>query len=439
MYIVQEGKLKEAFGAGKAKSLIDKIGNVLSRRIGKEITFASFPVTYTNSYGHFQGFYGSIGGSSKFIRLNFLISNSDAISSLDIYTGNSGIPAVTIELLGFNIVQIVEIISEELSGKLDIYESKVVERTLADRKQQLFDMWLKESKDALDLLQNKKLADVYSLFLRASEYNEEVNFPSFVELAKAYLFGRGLTNPTFRKRKKGSAEREIVDQAKQDQLADLVDAMGWEKKFQFLKSSVKALAMNKIQGVIIYGSPGSGKSETVYETLKEEGVAYKKFSGGFKNADEVFKILTKYRNDTIIVFDDADSVWKNVELANIFKAALQNSTVREITWRDTVIDFTSGVIFISNLTSFNSAIMSRSMSIEINLSNKQMIDKIEKTLTKFHPEVDMKVKTKALDFLKEWQGGVKTVDYRELEKVMIAIEIEPYDWENFAKLMMASQ
>lgn len=433
MYIVHE-----AFGAGKAVKLIQKIGNVIGKKVGKRTTFSSFPITYSNDYGNFQGFYGSIG--NQIVRLNFLITSSDSIYSLDIIKGDASRPEVTVDLSGFNIVQIVEIIAEELSGKIDVIkESKFIERTSLDRKQNLFDAWVKENKDSLELMQSKRLADVFTMFLRASEYNEEINFQSFVQLVKAYLFKRGLTNPTFRKRKRGSKDREIVDQAKQDQLQDLVSVMSWEKKFEFLRSSIKALAINKIQGVIVYGSPGSGKTEEVFKTLKEEGVSYRSYSGGFKNADEVFSLLTKYRNDTILVFDDADSVLKNMDLANLFKAALQNKPVRQITWRDRMIDFTSGVIFISNLTTFNSALMSRSMAIEINLTNEQMIDKIKKTLQSFHPEIDMKIKEQALAFLKEWAPGVKAIDYRELEKVCIAIEIQPSDWKNFAMLMLSSQ
>ena len=433
MYIIHE-----AFGAGKAVKLIQKIENVIGRKVGKRTTFSSFPITYSNDYGNFQGFYGAVG--NQVIRLNFLITSSDSIYSLDIIRGDASRPEVTVDLLGFNITQIVEIIAEELSGKVEVIkESKIIERTSLDRKENLFLDWVKENKDSLELMQSKRLADVYTMFLRASEYNEEINFQSFVQLVKAYLFKRGLTNPTFRKRKKGSKDREIVDQAKQDQLQDLAASISWEKKFEYLRSAIVALAVNKIQGVVVYGSPGSGKTEEVIKTLKDANVQYRSYSGGFKNADEVFSLLTKYRNDTILVFDDADSVLKNIDLANLFKAALQNKPVRQITWRDKMIDFTSGVIFISNLTTFNSALMSRSMAIEINLTNEQMVDKIKKTLESFHPEIDMRIKEQALAFLKEWAPGVKAIDYRELEKVCIAIEIQGNDWKNFAILMLSSQ
>jgi len=430
--------IKESFQAGSAVHLIDKISKVLSRRLGKLVTITTVNITYSNSLGKFQGFYG-IAGSTVF-RLNFLLASSDEIFSVDLFDSDLSYPKVTVELQGMNIIQVIESLTEELSGE-SINESvaKIVEYTKDDRKTMLFNTWLEEEKDSLELLQNKKLSIVYVQFIKKDKYNKEINLPSFTSLAKQYLFGLGLTNPSFRVRRRGSPDREIVDKAKQDQIQDIVDTMSWEKKFKFLEASVKAVVDNKIQSLICYGSPGSGKTETIMNNLRDLGVKPKVFSGGFKNADEVFSLLTKYNKGTILVFDDCDSVMKNVELRNMFKAALQNSANREITWRDKVLSFDSGVIFISNLTKFDPAIASRSMTIEINMSNEQMIDKIESVLKNFMPEVDMKIKHMALDFAKEISTGVKAVDFREVQKIIIAIELQPHDWKDFAMLMLSSQ
>jgi len=430
--------IKESFQAGSAVHLIDKISKVLSRRLGKLVTITTVNITYSNSLGKFQGFYG-IAGSTVF-RLNFLLASSDEIFSVDLFDSDLSYPKVTVELQGMNIIQVIESLTEELSGEsIDESVAKIVEYTKDDRKTMLFNTWLEEEKDSLELLQNKKLSIVYVQFIKKDKYNKEINLPSFTSLAKQYLFGLGLTNPSFRVRRRGSPDREIVDKAKQDQIQDIVDTMSWEKKFKFLEASVKAVVDNKIQSLICYGSPGSGKTETIMNNLRDLGVKPKVFSGGFKNADEVFSLLTKYNKGTILVFDDCDSVMKNVELRNMFKAALQNSANREITWRDKVLSFDSGVIFISNLTKFDPAIASRSMTIEINMSNEQMIDKIESVLKNFMPEVDMKIKHMALDFAKEISTGVKAVDFREVQKIIIAIELQPHDWKDFAMLMLSSQ
>ncbi|MFA5760068.1 MAG: hypothetical protein WC942_12065, partial [Clostridia bacterium] len=251
---------------------------------------------------------------------------------------------------------------------------------------------------------------------------------------------RGLTNPTFRKRKKGSKDREIVDQAKQDQLQDIVqNQITWQEKFEMVKGAVKALATEKINSVIIYGSPGSGKTEEVTKTFKDLGVEYKSFSGGFKNADEVMHVIQKYRDGYILLFDDCDSVLKDALLKNLFKKILENTPERRIAYRDKEILFTSGCVFLSNLQTFDPALISRSLTIKIDLTNEQMLGKIKDTLENFHKEIDIKIKLKAWHFLQKWSSGVKSIDYRELEKVLIAMELQPQNWEKFSMLMLASQ
>jgi len=442
----------ESFQAGSAPRIITKIESILSRRVGN-VNITNIPIEYDNKYGKFQGFYGLVTGYAQLFRLNFLLSGSDSIYSIDLYNGVSDShPAITVDLNGFNIVQCLEAITEELEkGYVDTelnegyrYSNKVVARFLEytsdDRKNMLFNTWIDQENDSIDLLQNKRLAEVYTVFLKKDKrYNSEVNFASFQSMAKTYLFGRGLTNPSFRKRKKGSAEREVVDKAKEDQLRDIVDGMEVTKKFDFLASAVEAVVDNRIQSLLCYGSPGSGKSKTVMDTLDSLHVKPQVFSGGFKNTDELFKILTKYNDNEILCFDDCDSVFKSIDNRNLLKSILQNSEKRIVTWRDKKLEFTSGVIFISNLAKFDSAIASRSMTIEITLTNEQMLDHIENNLKEFMPEVDMKTKKMALDFLKEISSGVKTVDFRELQKTIISIQIQPKGWKDFALLMLSSQ
>jgi hypothetical protein len=505
--------MKEAFREGMAEKIIWKLTRVLKRRIHTELFATTVPMKYINKYGKFAGYMVSIGKLMKFIRINFQLTSSDTIVSVDFYKDAKavakGIPTFTVDTVDengtpANIVQVVDIVATELNsliaGKGDepqpkdwfqdytsddpeVYEpipkdddrdysyneskedpqvkfakmsydsdkkaglkfpeshnaSALEEKGVGDRYQQLFDLWLKDHPEGIADLTTMRLADVYTKFLQADQkYNGEVNFANFTNMAKKFLFGRGLTNPTFRKKKKGSRERAIVDQAKADELEDMIENMGWEEKFDDLVAAVVGVAKNMIQGLVLWGSPGSGKSKTVYDTLESLNVGYHKFTGGLKTGDELFALLAKYSKNELIVFDDFDSVFKNLDLTNILKAATENKPKREITWRDKVLDFTSGIIFISNLTKFDSALFSRSMRIQIDLNNEQMIDKIEKTMAKFHPEVSMDIKQKALGFLKSMQGGVAAIDYRELEKTIIAIQLKPKGWERFALLMLKS-
>ena len=76
--------------------------------------------------------------------------------------------------------------------------------------------------------------------------------------------------------------------------------------------------------------------------------------------------------------------------------------------------------------------------LRIDLSNEQMLSKIEKTMKGFHPEVSMDIKKKAIDFLKEISRGVREIDYRAFEKVIIAMQTDPHDWKEWSLVMLQS-
>jgi len=446
-------KFNEAFQTGMANKIIIKLARILSRKVKRELHVTEEPMAYKNEYGKFNGYPVGIENSKKLIRINFALLKSDEIVSVDFYATKlafaKGKPTFTIDTLdengaSLNIVQIVDLITENLysftTDDIDEGEIKITERVNSEgRYKMLFDAWLKDHPESLMNLQTKRIADNYTDFLAAdTTYNQEVNLANFTKMAKEYLFGRGLTNPTFRKKKKGSRERVIVDQAKADQLEDVLENMSWQDKFSALIKAVKGVAAGVIQALVCWGAPGSGKTQTILDALDKEKVDYHKFSGGVKNTDELFNILVKYSNNTLIVFDDFDGILKNSDNINILKAATENKPKREITWRGKVLNFTSGVIFISNLQKFDSALMSRALRVQIDLSNEQMLDKIEKTLKDFMPDTPIVIKRQAVDFIKEIQGGLASVDYREISKVIIAIQIDPKDWKKTALLFIKS-
>lgn len=445
-------KINEAFREGRAAFVLEKLCKVLSRRLKREVIPSTISIAYVNKYGKFNGFLVGINNSPKLIRINFLLNESEFIYSVDFYENmkqlSKGYPSFTVDLMDdepLNIVQIVDVIVENLINfdtDIDsIDESRINERSSNDsRYEQLFKVWMSTNPNAITDLTTKRIATVYTEYLGIDpQNNSEMNLANFTKLAKAFLFSKGLTNPTFRKKKKASREREIEDQAKADELADIVDSFTWEDKFTFLAESVEAVIRGDIQAVIVFGSPGSGKSKTVYDTLENNNAAYLSLKGGIKSADDLFTILSRHNKDEIIVMDDFDSVMKDINCRNMLKSALENTEERFVTWKTKQVKFTSAIIFISNLARFDTAILSRALNIKIDLKNEEMLDRIEKTMAGFHPEVSMDDKRKALVFLKELSRGVRSIDYREFEKVLICMKIQPKKWEKYAILMLQSQ
>lgn len=467
--IKKYNSLKEAFSAGKAGMVVQKMGNILSKRIKEPIVFSEVPLMYENDYGTFAGYLGSISNGRLFLKINFKLTTSDTITSVDFYDKDVSSPLYTVDMDGLNIVQIVNAITEELiedgevddsllEGKVRVNRFKLKERGRPSKPTEdyiyVIDKWVEQEPSVLKDLQNKALSEVFSnSFMKwvsdKPRYKEEMKYYFFVKVVKMFLVGRGLSNKTFRKRKKGSKERQVTDPIMEAQFEEIVESISWEEKFEFLRGSVAQMVQGKLQSIYLYGSPGSGKSFEVIDALEREKANYKVYKGGFKGTSEAVRVLYNNRFDTVLVFDDADSILKNKDQVNIFKAALENKPSREITWVDLgskksmedvppKFDFDSSVIFISNEPQKDSAIASRSFVIEITLSNEEMNNKIEKTLSEFRPEVDIKKKKIALEYAKEISPGVKSIDYRIMDNILIAMDISPGNWKKMVLLLLQS-
>jgi hypothetical protein len=450
--------LDESFAGGSSASVAQKLVNVLGRKIGWSFDFSDVPWDYANSYGSFKGYY-AFSNTGVLLKINFSLGSSDSIVSFDVYLDGPDIaPSYTVETDGLNIIEIVNLIAESLVEDGEVGEGALEESVLKEKGAitsedtllPVIDRWVKENREIIKELQKDPVPEIYQGIWSAwvsDKPNYQVPFYLFSKALKTYLIKNGLSNRTYRKRKNGSKERAVVDPVLEASFENVLEAMGWVEKFEILKGAIEAVVDGDIQSLYLFGEPGSGKSFTTVETLDALGVKYNLYKGGVKGMDELLRILYNHRENELLVFDDFDSVLKQKDSANIFKAALENSPIREITYVDVGrkggmkdvpqrFNFSSGIIFISNERKLNSAIASRSITLEVSLSNSEVIDKINNSLSEYRPEVPMKQKKEALEYLQEISAGVKTVDYRTLDKVLVAMKIQPSNWKRTALMFI---
>lgn len=605
--------LTEAFRAGKAAWVVGKLGKILERRLGKSVVTSTVPIKYENDYGSFAGYFMRVG-MNLLVKINFQLTKADTIYSYDVYLDEEqSIPSYTVDVYGLNIVEIVNTLIEDLidDGEADpddLQESYVRERGpgrpsvgAVEDYLPMMEKWVDQQPDMLDVLQKKSMTDVYSKHF-APWAKDKPNYAAikyylFVKIVKRFLLERGMTNKTFRKRKKGSKERQVEDPILQSQLEDIAEGISWKEKFEFLRGMIAQMVQGRIQSIYLYGDPGclgkstrlqlkidnkdkectiqelhdnwnskddveilsynasghleykrvkgvaySGRKEvfeittqsgknivaskdhkfvvegnddflplselkitdkllvqkvggdgSVYDLIKkiksvgEEDTYdiemadwnqptfvaqdivvhnsgksfetmktldellgkgnYTVFSGAAK-PEEFVQILYNHRQNEILVLDDfSDKLLKNTEIVNVLKAALQNEKTRTITYGKVAkkgldyppqFDFESGIIFISNYSKLDGAIASRSMVLEITLSNEEALEKVETTLENFHPEVDMATKRQALEYAKELAPGVKSIDYRMVDNILVAIQVSPNNWKRMALMLMQS-
>lgn len=141
------------------------------------------------------------------------------------------------------------------------------------------------------------------------------------------------------------------------------------KRFNILHSMTKAATNGDIRAMIVSGPPGVGKSHGV-ELEIEKATLFDQISGkklraevvkGSASAIGLYCTLYKYSDpNSVIVFDDCDSILLDDVCLNLLKGALDSGKKRKISWlsessvlrREGVpdqFDFKGSVIFITNL------------------------------------------------------------------------------------------
>lgn len=214
--------------------------------------------------------------------------------------------------------------------------------------------------------------------------------------------------------------------------------------FGHMKSLVQVIARGKRNSLVITGGAGIGKSYTVFETMKEEGL--QKNSDWFLVKGKVttaalYQMLYMHRAGTVLVFDDADSVWGDQDAANILKAALDSYDERWVSWQTTKtvnisklapsdkeefydnldrqleedpgnpkikfpseFEYKGRIIFISNLpqSKLDAAVLNRSTKIDMDLTTEEIFHRIESILPFIgEKSVPLEAKKEILEFIKQ--------------------------------------
>jgi len=216
-------------------------------------------------------------------------------------------------------------------------------------------------------------------------------------------------------------------------------------RFSFVTDMVTMLSNGDQASVVITGPGGLGKSHTVTEALRNNGFqdvsALDDFNAGDYPDMKVFRVVkgystpkglyrTLYENrNSVLVFDDTDSVLRDPVSLNLLKAALDSYSTRIISYKadirdedlPNVFEFKGRVVFISNLSSnsIDQAIISRSMSVDLSMTNMEKVERMRYLLTQntFMPEYSESYKTDALNLISNIVDSVRDLSLRSLIQV----------------------
>ena len=224
--------------------------------------------------------------------------------------------------------------------------------------------------------------------------------------------------------------------------------------FSNLERLTKMVGRGIQPSLVITGGAGLGKTYLVKKTLTDMGLEEAKQFVHFKGrATAAGLFVTLYENcDKIIVLDDCDSVFKDMDAVNILKAALDSYDTRKLSYISTKplkdaygdpvprhFEFTGKIIFISNISQskLDDAIKSRSFVSDITMNTEQMFKRIEDLKNDIEKKIPGNVKEKALTIMKRLEKKYDGVEIN-LRSFIKACRICAMGFDN-AEGMVAEQ
>jgi hypothetical protein len=368
--------LEAGFGS-QLESGIAIICNQINKRANKNFIVVPVFNAYQNAYGTFLGI--NLFSGNECLRFNVHSgTNINSIVSVDYWRGDiiNDIPGLTFDFEGFNILQVLDDIIKYIT------------------------MFKNEESDKIKV-------------------------------------------------KKGSKSIPILSPEAQD--SDLEEDFEYDKSsgaiYQQLSDFIHILSSTSSNGLLVTGEPGSGKTSNVINALNKRGVAYKYAKASITILGDLYKVLFKNNGNTIVL-DEADILLRR---GSIFKpflmAALEMGDNRVLSYptrRDKDIlsglypqsfEFTVKLVFISNLSleKIDSALVSRSLTVDISLTKKQILEEIQRKMGRFYPKIPLEIKMKVYKFLQSIRSKIKRLDFRKYEQILtIRLGIKSNAWKQYA-------
>jgi hypothetical protein len=236
-------------------------------------------------------------------------------------------------------------------------------------------------------------------------------------------------------------------------------------RFDQLESMTRAVKSGAIRAMIVSGPPGVGKSHGVekvlerYQLVETLGGAKKyEVVKGAMSAIGLYVKLYKYSSkDSVIVFDDCDSIFSDELSLNILKAALDSKKRRMIHWNTDSIKlrnegvpdqfcFEGSAIFITNLKfdrargkirEHLAALESRChyMDLTINTDREKLLRIRQITGDGMLADYgfDNSVVEEIIEFVESNQARLRELSLRTVVKIADLAKAFPQEWRAFAE------
>ena len=240
------------------------------------------------------------------------------------------------------------------------------------------------------------------------------------------------------------------------------------ERFRILSLLTEGAVQTNVRAVTVTGAPGVGKTYTVEQILehakKQYGTRYEIIRGTL-SAVNLYKLGYQMRSPgSIIVLDDADSIFNDEDALNILKVLCDSSDVRRVSWMKesqalkeddvpTSYEFNGSMIFISNLNfqqfvdegknkyaQHFEALMSRSMYLDLRLHDRNelgvWVEHVATNGKMLAREGLTEQQSRAvLSFLREYRDQLRELSLRTVLKTAQLVKSHR-EWEGMAKILL---
>lgn len=236
-----------------------------------------------------------------------------------------------------------------------------------------------------------------------------------------------------------------------------------KRKFTVLEKVAQGIVNGHVNGVIVSGAPGCGKSymlEQVLDRASNEGTINHMVVKGSLSAIALYQLLwDTRRRSQVLVIDDADAIYKDIEAINLLKAALDTGKRRHVHYNkesrvladagiDRAFDYEGSMVFITNMdlaraaekdtamSPHYKAFLSRALYVDLGIrTRRDVLTRIAQVVfgEEFLTENDLTKETavEMVGWLHKNVDYLSSLDIRSVVKLVGLVKIDP-DWQTLA-------
>ena len=249
---------------------------------------------------------------------------------------------------------------------------------------------------------------------------------------------------------------------KQESEAEIAERLS--ERFNSQCAMVNATVSGKNRAMIISGPPGVGKSYNVGQILGDAKHVYSTVIKGYVRPTGLYKTLYEFRHpNSVVVFDDADSIFNDDVSLNLLKAACDTTKKRMLHWLTETkmedeegermprnFEFEGSIIFITNydfddmiergskLAPHFEALVSRSHYLDLGMKTAEDYIVRIKQVVREHGMLrsqgfTAQQENDVLDYIQENKTRLRELSLRMVLKLANLVETNPNNWKNLAR------